>query len=96
MIKYRFKGKVNSSFIIRGLVFQVGSDIDFGLTEKELEFVKAHCDAVDIIDLYKKDAIEIPNAVLEEQIKNKPKEVENELRPKQNGGANKGKHKAKV
>lgn len=26
----------------------------------------------------------------------KPKEVENELRPRQNGNANKGKHKAKV
>lgn len=96
MIKYRFKGKVNSSFVIRGLVFQVGSDIDFGLTEKELEFVKAHCEAVDIIDLYNKNTIEIPNTVLEEQIENKPKEVENELRPRQNGSANKGKHKAKV
>lgn len=96
MIKYRFKGKVNSSFIIRGVVFQIGSDIDFGLTEKELEFVKAHCEAIDIVDLYKKDTIEIPNAVLEEQIENKSKEVENELQPKRYGNANKGKHKTKI
>ena len=30
------------------------------------------------------------------KIENKPKEVENELRPRQNGNANKGKHKAEV
>lgn len=92
MIKYRFKGKVNSSFILRGMVFSEGSDIDFGLSDRELDFVKAHCDAIEIIDLYKKDTTEIPKTVLED----KPKEVENELQPKSNGNANKGKHKAKV
>ena len=92
MIKYRFKGKVNSSFIIRGMFFSAGSDIDLGLSDRELDFVKTRCEAVEIIDLHKKTTTEIPETVLED----KTKEVENELRPKSNGNANKGKHKAKV
>ena len=69
MIKYRFKGKVNSSFILRGMFFSAGSDIDLGLSDRELDFVNTRCDAVEIIDLHKKTTAEIPETVLEDKPK---------------------------
>ena len=71
--KYRFKGKVNSQFVLRGFLFKVGSNIDFCVSENELEFVKKHCEAIDIIDRESKPAIEIPEPMLEESVENKPK-----------------------
>ena len=71
--KYRFKGKVNSQFILRGFLFKVGSKIDFCISENELEFVKNHCEIIDIIDREQKPAIEIPETMLEQELENKPK-----------------------
>ena len=49
--KYRFKGKVNSQLVLRGMLFKVGSKIDFCVSETELDFVKKHCSVDEIIDL---------------------------------------------
>lgn len=70
--KYRVKGKVERAFIIRGLHFDVGSQIDFYVTEKELEFVKERCQIAELIDSTK--PIDNPKPMLEEpQIENEPK-----------------------
>ena len=91
--KYRFKGKVNSQFILRGMVFSVGSKIDFCLSESELEFVKQHCDVIEVID---RETIEIPKPMLETKTENKVEEIKNDLRQKQTRNANKGKHKENI
>ena len=70
-LKYRVKGRVNSPFILRGLHFAVGSDMDFCICEKELEFVKERINVSQLIDL--KRPIETPNPVLE---KSKTESVE--------------------
>ena len=93
--KYRFKGKVNSQFVLRGFLFRVGSNIDFCISENELEFVKQHCETIEIIDREPKATIEIPEPILEEKQtnqENKSREVENELQPKSKR-ANKGSNK---
>jgi hypothetical protein len=64
--RYRFKGKVNSQFILRGFLFRVGSKIDFCISESELEFVKRHCEIIEVIDREAKPTIEIPEPILEE------------------------------
>lgn len=69
--KYRVKGKVERAFIVRGLHFDVGSEIDFYVTEKEIEFVKERCKIVELIDNTK--PIDNPKPMLEEPIENKPK-----------------------
>lgn len=79
--RYRFKGKVNSQFVLRGFLFKVGSKIDFCVSENELEFVKQHCEIIEVIDREPKATIEIPEPILDEQ-ENKSMEVENELQPK--------------
>ena len=61
--KYRVKGKVSGAFILRGLHFAVGDDINFDVSDKELEFVKAHCNLETCVDLTKQT---FPNPVLEE------------------------------
>lgn len=75
--KYRFKGKVNNQFVLRGMLFVVGAKIDFCVSEKELDFVKQNCSIIDIIDLEEKTIIETPKPVLEEnkETENKPKGV---------------------
>ena len=94
--KYRFKGKVNSQLVLRGMLFKVGSKIDFCVSETELDFVKKHCSVDEIIDLEPK-VVPIPEPVLEEtKTETKPKGVKNELQTKSNGNANKGKHKANI
>lgn len=95
LFRYRFKGKVNSQFVIRGFLFKVGSSIDFCVSEKELDFVKQHCADMEIIDLEPKQVIETPKPVLEEQkteSESKPKGVNNENQTKRNGGKNQSKH----
>lgn len=93
--KYRFKGKVNSQLVLRGMLFKVGSKIDFCISETELDFVKKHCSVDEIIDLEPK-VVPIPEPVLEEQPKteSKPKGVKNE-RQKSNS-ASKAKSQARV
>lgn len=87
--KYRFKGKVNSQFVLRGMLFVVGAKIDFCVSEKELEFVKQNCSIIDIIDLEEKVAIETPKPVLEEnqETESKPKGVKTSGK-KQTSGTN--------
>ena len=63
-LKYRVKGKVNSPFILRGLHFDVNSDMDFSISENELQFVQERVSNCEVIDLEKK-AVETPKPVLE-------------------------------
>ena len=72
--KYRFKGKVNSQLVLRGMLFKVGSKIDFCVSEAELDFVKKHCSVDEIIDLEPK-VVPIPEPVLEEKTDTQSKEV---------------------
>lgn len=94
--KYRFKGKVNSQFVLRGMFFKVGSKIDFCVSETELDFVKKHCSVDEIIDLEPK-VVPIPEPVLEEKTDIQPKEVvkNDKLQPRVNR-ANKSNHTRKV
>ena len=93
--KYRFKGKVNSQLVLRGMLFKVGSKIDFCVSETELDFVKKHCSVDKIIDLEPK-AVPTPKPMLETKTENKVEEIKNDLRQKQTRNANKGKHKENI
>lgn len=96
--KYRFKGKVNSQFVLRGMPFKVGYNIDFCVSESELEFVKSNCTVLAIIDLEPKMTIETPEPVLERETEKqeKSKGVKNELQSKPNGSTSKSKHKTNI
>ena len=98
--RYRFKGKVNSQFVVRGALFGVGDNIDFYFTEKELEFAKEHCTAIEIIDREQTSAIEIPSTIPNEteiKIENKSKEVvKNGLQAKRTSNASKTKCKTSI
>lgn len=74
-----------------GLHFAIDSDMDFCISENEIEFVKERVSISELIDLSKK-AIESPEPVLEEQPKteSKPKGVKNGQKP---NSASKAKHK---
>lgn len=92
--KYRFKGKVNSQLVLRGMLFKVGSKIDFCVSEIELDFVKKHCSVDEIIDLEPK-VVPIPEPVLETE--NKPKGVKNNVvRTRATNSANKVKNRQEV
>lgn len=65
-LEYRIKGKVQKSFILRGLAFRIGEDIDFVVYENELAFVKERCDVSELIDLNKK-VEPTPKPILEEK-----------------------------
>lgn len=93
--KYRFKGKVNSQLVLRGMLFKVGSKIDFCVSETELDFVKKHCSVDEIIDLEPK-VVPIPEPVLEEkktESETKPKGVNNGVQKPRTNSSNKNKHK---
>ena len=94
--KYRFKGKVNDQLVLRGMLFKVGSKIDFCVSETELDFVNKHCSVDEIIDLEPK-VVPIPEPMLEEKTDTQPKEVvENDkLQPRVNR-PNKSNHTRKV
>lgn len=74
--KYRFKGRVNDQLVLRGMLFKVGSKIDFCVSETELDFVKKHCLVEEIIDLEPK-VVPTPEPVLEEKTDTQQKEVVN-------------------
>lgn len=76
--RYRIIGTVKMPFILRGLFYKIGVNINALLTEKELDFVKGRCQVSQIIDLNEQEQMDnsIPK-VLE-----KTSEVKNEL-PKQ-------------
>ena len=96
--KYRFKGKVNSQFVLRGMPFKSGYNIDFCVSESELEFVKSNCTVLEIIDLEPKLVIETPETVLEQKTEKqeKSKGVKNELQSKPDGYTSKSKHKTNI
>lgn len=82
--RYRFRGKVNSQFVIRGMLFSVGSKIDFCLAEQEVEFAKKHCTVIEIIDREPPVVIDpTPAPTLKPKQETKPKEA------KANDGARK-------
>ena len=76
--RYRFKGVVNSQFVLRGMLFKPNTKIDFCIYDKELDFVKQHCEVVEIIDRNPEKVVEEPlETVLEERTESKPKGVKN-------------------
>ena len=94
--KYRFKGKVNDQLVLRGMLFKVGSKMDFCVSETELDFVKKHCSVDEIIDLEPK-VVPTPEPVLEEKTDTQPKEVvENDTVQPKVSRPNKGNHTRKV
>lgn len=96
LFKYRVKGKVNNRFVLRGLLFNIGFPIDFCVSESELDFVKAHIDVKEIIDLDPVQTIvEIPEPIHEEIIEKEEKD-ELQLSRKTASRPNKAKSKAKV
>lgn len=72
--KYRVKGLVQSPFILRSAYFTVGDNMDFYITESELEFIKVRCKIQELIDLEKK-IVPTPKPVLEEKTDTQLKEV---------------------
>ena len=97
--KYRVKGKVNSQFVVRGMLFRVDTNIDFCVSENELTFVKQHCSIESITNIQSKLVVEPPKPMLEEntiESENKSKEVENEVPTKQSTRTNKGKRKTNL
>ena len=95
--KYRVKGLVEKSFILRGAYFAVGANMDFYIPESELEFVKERCRIEELIDLEQKP-VESPEPVLEEKTEseNKPKGVKNGVQSKSTSASNKNKYKANI
>lgn len=49
--RYRVQGRVEKPFILRGMFFGIGADIDNYITEKELVFVKERCALTKIVDI---------------------------------------------
>lgn len=72
--KYRVQGLIQSPFILRSAYFAVGDNMDFYITESELEFVKTRCKIEALIDLEKK-VVSAPEPVLEEKADIQSKEV---------------------
>lgn len=58
--RYRICGKVKNSFILNGMSYNVGQKIDNCFMEREVNFVKSHCEDVKITDL-KQEPIPIVN-----------------------------------
>ena len=90
--RYRVKGCAEKAFIIRGMHFRVGGDIDIMILESELAFVKERCRLDKVDDMQAKTA---PSRPIPNNSSTTPKGVKNEL-PKSTSGANKGSNKAKV
>ena len=65
-LEYRIKGKVQKSFILRGLTFRIGEDIDFVVYGNELDFVKERCSISELKDLNKK-VEPTPEPILQEK-----------------------------
>lgn len=90
--RYRVKGKAERAFILRGMHFRIGKDIDCAITERELPFVKERCKLTEIIDTQKH--IESPNSV---PVKiSITKNSQSGVRNEQTSGTNKGKNKGTV
>lgn len=91
--RYRVKGKAEKAFILRGMHFCIGKDIDCVISESELTFIKERCTLSEIVDTQK------PVAQPKSMPINPAKKAENKqsgVRNEQSSGANKGKSKATV
>lgn len=87
--RYRVKGKVSGAFILRGMHFTSKRMIDMYITENELDFVKSHCDIIEIVDLANSTSKAIPKNSVKQGVE------KNEL-PKQNVRTNKVRISSKV
>ena len=76
--KYRVLGKVNNAFILRGLHFTNGYNIDFCVNENELAFVKERCEVKEVKELKPKVATQSPTipSVKKESQNDKPRTSE--------------------
>ncbi len=90
--RYRVKGCAEKAFILRGMHFRVGGEVDTDILENELAFVKERCSLTEVVDRQAKTA---PSKPIPTNSQTTPKGVKNEL-PKSTSGANKGTSKAKV
>lgn len=87
--KYSVKGVVEKPFILRGVMFRIGTTIDFHIAESELNFLKERCKLTQVIDLQK--VIETPKPIqntTQFKAQTIQKAVKNEL-PKSTNARNK-------
>lgn len=94
--KYRVKGVVEKPFILRGVMFRIGTTIDFHIAESQLNFLKERCKLTQLIDL--KKVAETPKPIqntTQVKAQTNQKAVKNEL-PKQTVGTNKVENTNKV
>lgn len=90
--RYRVKGSAEKAFILRGMHFRVGGEIDTDILESELAFVKDHCALTDIVDRQAKSA---PSQPIPTNSPTTTKGVKNEL-PKSTSRTNKSANIGKV
>lgn len=90
--RYRVKGCAEKAFILRGMHFRVGGEIDTVILESELAFVKERCRLDKVEDMQAKTA---PSQPIPTNSTKTTKGVKNEL-PKSTSGTNKSANKAKV
>ena len=90
--RYRVKGRAEKAFILRGMHFCIGGDIETVILESELAFVKERCRLDKVEDLQEKT---VPSKPIPNNSPTTPKGVKNDLQ-KSTSGANKVKSKATV
>ena len=90
--RYRVKGSAEKAFILRGMYFRVGGEIDTDILESELAFVKERCALTEVVDRELKTS---PSQPIPTNSPTTPKGVKNEL-SKSASGANKAKSKSTV
>lgn len=91
--RYRVKGRTEKAFILRGMHFRIGKEVNDYITDKELHFVKEHCLLTEIVDLQAQKTASQP---IPTNSTNTVKGVSNELLTKPTSRANKGKPTTKV
>ena len=90
--RYKVKGCAEKAFILRGMHFRIGGEIETVILESELSFLKERCRLDKVEDLQSKNA---PSQPIPTNSPTTPKGVKNEL-SKTTSGTNKGANKAKV
>ena len=92
--KYRVKGLIQKAFILRGVYFPFGENIDFYIFENQLDFIKERVKIEDLIDVEEKLQEKTPEPVLvETKTETKPKGVNNGVQKPRTNSSNKNKHK---
>ena len=90
--RYRVKGCAEKAFILRGMHFRVGGEIDTVILESELAFVKERCRLEKVEDMQAKTA---PSQPIPNNSPTMPKGVNN-VQPKSTSRTNKGANTSKV